>query len=119
MLIRLTLRNDTSGAVIVAASTMLGAMPRPSRHRRRLLPERPPQSVAPLVNVPAGTHAIEIRVFDLLQDPTLETLLVGTLAVTPESALPASVLDDRCNEHHSARTAAAGSGVAGHANTDN
>ena len=29
MLIRMTMRNDTSGVVIVAASTMLGGMPRP------------------------------------------------------------------------------------------
>ena len=85
VLIHVTLRNDTGGAVVLAASPRLGAMPRPMSSPSPVAAGATATVVVPLVNVPPGTHAIEIRVFDV-QDPTLELLLVGTLAVTPESA---------------------------------
>jgi hypothetical protein len=81
LLIRLTLRNDTGGAVMLAASLTLGGMPRPVSSPSPVPAGATATIVLPVANVPPGTNPIEIRVFDL-QDPTLEVLLHGTLALT-------------------------------------
>jgi hypothetical protein len=89
LVIRLTLRNDTSAAVLLAASPTLGGMPRPVSSPSPVAAGATATVSVPVVNVPPGTNAIEIRVFDL-NDPMLEIRLQGTLALATESPLALS-----------------------------
>lgn len=84
LVIRVTLQNTTSAAVVLAAVPTLGTMPGHLSPQSTVAAGATATILVPVVNVPPGSHAIAIRVFDL-HDPTLETLLQGTLALTPDT----------------------------------
>jgi hypothetical protein len=82
VLIRLTLRNESAAAVTLVASPTLGSVPRPLSPPVLFGPGATEVLTVPVQNAPTVTLALQLRVF-ALADPAVQTLLQGTLTVTP------------------------------------